>query len=77
MKRTLGLASRETYSRFMKIMVDGNCIVAFKSPFLDEGYYFRYNKSQMIFKEPNCPSTAQKMKFFIKDFFGKCYQIRS
>ena len=26
--------------------------------------------------EQKLKSTAQKMKFFIKDFFNKCYQIR-
>ena len=38
------LVGSETYSKFMQIIVNGNCIVAFKLPFLVEEYYLYYDK---------------------------------
>ena len=33
--------------------------------------------SSQIYFEKTFPKTAQKIKFFIKDFFSKCGQIRN
>ena len=58
----------------------------FFGPYLDTFHTVLFNKLQLFFKKYNLWmslfynssdswNTAQKMKFFIKDFFSKCDQI--
>ena len=48
----------------------GSCLLA--AQFHKNNYEVRARRD----KDKNRASTAQKMKFLIKDFFSKCYQIR-
>ena len=50
---------------------------AFSEVFLFQGHIYNIKSLEPSCKQSFVTYTAQKMKFFIKDFFSECDQIRS